>query len=143
MTNNANTADAPNNEGAPVPSPARLWAIVEIFGHGRIAGAVSEHPFGGETFTRVDVPEVLIDESRQVDGQWQSITRVIPPHTKLLGGKAVYSIAFVDEAAALAAAHAIRHQPISSYTLRDALRQLSPGERRELLLSSDTAAIDG
>jgi len=34
-----------------------LWAVVELFGHQRIAGKISEHNLGG-TFVRVDVPSV-------------------------------------------------------------------------------------
>ena len=32
------------------------WAIVEIFGHQRIAGKVTEQTIGGCSFVRVDVP---------------------------------------------------------------------------------------
>ena len=34
------------------------WAIVELFGHTRIAGHVSKFVIGGASFMRVDVPEV-------------------------------------------------------------------------------------
>ena len=33
------------------------WAIVELFGHQRIAGKISEHAVGGCSFVRIDVPE--------------------------------------------------------------------------------------
>lgn len=33
------------------------WAIVDLFGHTRIAGKVSEQVIGGCSFVRVDVPE--------------------------------------------------------------------------------------
>jgi hypothetical protein len=118
------------------PAP-KTWAILELFGHARIAGEVREHSFGGETFTRVDVPEVSFPEMAYIDNVRQQVTRVIPGHTKLFGGKAVYSLAFVDEAAALAAAHSIKHEPIKSYTLRDALAQLSRTERQALLAGPD------
>ena len=38
-------------------------AVVELFGHQRIAGTVSQHVFGGETFVRVDVSvEDILDD---------------------------------------------------------------------------------
>ena len=34
-----------------LPEPENgFWALVELFGHQRIAGFVSEHAMGGETF---------------------------------------------------------------------------------------------
>jgi hypothetical protein len=57
------------------------WCLVELFGHQQIAGRVSEAQIGGETFVRVDVPEV---EGR-------------PAFTKFYGKGAIYSITPVEE----------------------------------------------
>ena len=57
------------------------WAIVEIFGHDRYVGVISEHQVGGESFIRIDVPEI---------GEHQSFT-------KLFGKGAIYSITFIEE----------------------------------------------
>lgn len=35
----------------------RCWAIVELFGHSKIAGEISEQTIAGGPFLRVDVPE--------------------------------------------------------------------------------------
>ncbi len=115
------------------PAPQRQWAIVELFGHQRIAGAISEASFGGDTFTRVDVPEVSWPEEVWVDGRREVQTRTIPAHTKLLGGKAIYGIEIVDEATALATAQAIRRAPLHVYTLKEALAGLTQRERQLLL----------
>ena len=57
------------------------WAIVELFGHQKIAGHISEANVAGTTMLRVDVPEV--------DGQ--------AAFTRLYGGSAIYSITPTDE----------------------------------------------
>jgi hypothetical protein len=114
-------------------TPPKTWAIIELFGHTRLAGAVSEQSFGGESFTRVDVPEVSFADTDRVNGQVVPVRRVIQAHTKLVGGKAIYSIAFVDEASALVAAHAIKHEPIRAWELRNQLEQLPLNDRRAIL----------
>lgn len=81
------------------------WAIVELFGHTRIAGFVSEFQVGGAAFVRVDVPEVAGDERDAATA----------PFTKLFGPSAIYSIAFVDEETARRAVGVIRSKPITIY----------------------------
>jgi hypothetical protein len=117
----------------PPPAPARQFAIVELFGHGRIAGQISEQSFGGAELVRVDVPEVSYTEAEYVNGERRPARHTIPAHTRSFGAKAVYSINWCDEAAAIAAAHAIRDRTLSVYSLRSALEQLSHTERAELI----------
>lgn len=125
------------------PTPLR-WAIVELFGHATIAGAISEEAFGGGTFTRIDVPEVSWPDEVYVQGKPEVTTRVIKAHSKLFGANALYSITPVDEAAALAMAHRVRHQPLKRHQLLDALRALSAQDRRSLLLAADREeSVDG
>lgn len=76
------------------------WAIIELFGHQRLAGKLSDHEIGGDTFLRVDVP----DE----DGDGFIATR-------LLGKAAIYAINFVDESLARQAAAQIKWRPFSIY----------------------------
>jgi hypothetical protein len=77
-----------------------LPCIVELFGHQRIAGRVSEQQLGGTNFIRVDVPEV--DEQ--------------PGFTKLYGASAIYAITPTDEATMLQAVRAFRAVPIEAKT---------------------------
>ena len=35
-----------------------IWAVVELMGHNKIAGRVTEHKFGNQSMLRVDVPEI-------------------------------------------------------------------------------------
>jgi hypothetical protein len=102
-----------------------MFAVVELFGHARIAGAVSEQTFGGSTFVRVDVPEIKFQEvdyeaPRGPDG-YQRRERAIPAHTRSFGAGAIYSINWCDQATVLLAAHSIRHEPLKPYSVREAL----------------------
>ena len=124
------------------PTNPTRWAVLELFGHGRLAGAVSEQQLGSEAFIRVDVPEVTFTEDAYVDGVRTPQRRVIQAHTKLLGGKAIYGIAYVDEAAALLAAHRIRHAPIKEWELSEALHALPISDRRMLLQHDPEARHD-
>lgn len=82
------------------------WAIVELFGHQRMAGRITEASVGGCQFIRVDVPPVGENAG----------------YTRLLGQGAIYAINLVDEPVARAAAESYRTVPVSSYEI-PALRQ--------------------
>jgi len=78
-----------------------MWAIVELFGHNRIAGRVTEQVIAGAAFLRVDVP--MVGEQ--------------PGFTKFYGASAIYSLTPVDADTALAAARSMRVRPIEYYLL--------------------------
>lgn len=107
-----------------------MWAIIEIFGHQRIAGYMTEQVIGGQGFIRVDVP--AIEGSDDVGVQ---------AHTKFYGPGAVYAINPVDEPIARLAARQIRHAPVSEYGLRGVLRNM-PEEHRQRLLTADMDGDD-
>jgi hypothetical protein len=88
------------------PDQPRQWAIVELFGHTKLAGEISEHTIGGCSFVRIDVPAV----------------GSMPRFTKLQGNSSIYGITFVTEEVARAAAAAYRVKPVSEYEI-PALRQ--------------------
>lgn len=75
------------------------WAIVELFGHQRIAGLATEQTIAGSGFLRVDVPEV---------GE-------IQPFTRIFGPSAVYSIIPTSEEIARAYILANVSPPIHIY----------------------------
>jgi hypothetical protein len=106
------------------------FAIVELFGHARIAGRISEQTFGGAALVRVDVPEVTYTEKPY--GQPEH-TVTIPAHTRSFGGAAIYSINWVDEAAAKLAAQSIRHRPVQPYGMASVLREMTDSDRQMLL----------
>lgn len=83
--------------------PFEAWAIVEIFGHIRLAGLVSEASIGGCSFVRVDVPG-------NEDSKRQGFTR-------FYGQGAIYSMTIVDEPVARAAVEEMQPRAVSIYSL--------------------------
>lgn len=73
------------------------WAIIEIFGHVRLAGRITEAKIGGCEFLRVDVPE----------------TSEQPAFTRLYGQGAIYSITLVSEDVARLAAERLAEKPLT------------------------------
>ena len=84
------------------------WALLELFGHNRIAGKVTEQTIGGGSFVRVDVPETT--ESK--------------PFTRLLNPSAIYAINPVTEEVARGLAESIRSKPIEAWDARDVISRI-------------------
>lgn len=98
------------------------WALLELFGHQKIVGKVTEHELGGTAMLRVDVPGV--------EGQ--------EPFTKFYGPSAIFSLTPISEAVGLALAKRLRADPISVYAPE--LRALSPG--RDSVEDADVDPLD-
>ena len=79
------------------------WAIVELFGHTKIAGKVSSQIIGACSFVRIDVPAL----DNQV------------AYTRLFGEKAIYSITPTDEKTVLVFLRNCRTEPIERYYLQE------------------------
>lgn len=75
------------------------YAIVELMGHRRVAGHVSEVQFGGSTFLRIDIP-----------GE--------PPLTQLYATSAIYCLTPTDEQTAEAIARLGIPTPVSRWELQ-------------------------
>lgn len=88
------------------------WGIVEVMGHQRYAGHMTEQTIGGASFLRVDVPEI---EGR-------------PAFTKIIGTGAIFAITPTTEEAARAAAERFRSEAFDRYYLTPAARQLAGPE---------------
>lgn len=67
-------------------SELKSWALVELFGHQRIVGFLSQQTFGSGVLFRVDVPDLLKDA-----------TIVRKGFTRYFGLSAIYSITPIDE----------------------------------------------
>lgn len=88
------------------------WAIIELFGHQRMAGFVTEATIGGQSFVRVDVPEVEGHEA----------------YTRFLGNGAIYAMTPCDENTARRAAAAFRPKPVQAWELPEPNLALPAGE---------------
>jgi hypothetical protein len=80
------------------------WAVVEIMGHKRFAGHVTEQAVGGASFVRVDVPEITLPTGD-----------VLQPFTKLFGASSIYCISPCTEETAKAFAASIRAEGFARY----------------------------
>ena len=89
------------------PETIDTWAIVELFGHSRIAGKIYEKPIAGTNMLVVDVPE----------------TKKQPAFTRMLGGAAIYAINPCTEELARLAAESINSPPVTSYDLNLAVQK--------------------
>jgi hypothetical protein len=77
------------------------WAIVDVMGHQRYIGLVTEQVIAGTGFIRIDVPGN--DE--------------VPAWTKIVGASSIYAITPVSEEIARGMAEVTRSRPIQSYEL--------------------------
>lgn len=80
------------------------WAILELMGHVRTAGRVTEEEHFGAKLGRIDVP--------QADGKYV---------TQLFGGASVYRLTLVSEEAARAVALANKPHPVQSWEMPKAI----------------------
>lgn len=87
------------------------WGVVDLFGHIRLAGRISEQAIGGETFIRVDVPNS--DETF---------------HTRLFGKGAIYSMSLTDEPIAREYAKRSGTRPVSAYDVAALVKDAAPAK---------------
>lgn len=79
-----------------------MYAIVELFGHQKMAGLCTEQSIAGTNFLRVDVPE----------------TKTQPGFTRLLNHQAIYAINPVTKDVADVMAEQIAAKPITAWDIR-------------------------
>ena len=79
------TIAEPSGETIPEPE-LKSWALVEMFGHQRMVGYVSQQAFGMGVLFRVDVPDLIKDGKIVRRG-----------FTRYLGLSSIYSITPCDE----------------------------------------------
>lgn len=79
------------------------YALIELFGHSKLAGKCSEQSIAGTNMLRVDVPE----------------TKNNPAFTRLLNHAAIYAINPITEELAKAMAERIEAQPITAWDVKE------------------------
>lgn len=79
------------------------WAIVELFGHKRMAGFIGSQEVGGTTLIRIDVPAT---EPRENEPSYYG-RKSTAAYSKFLGGGAIYGITPCTEDVARLAAREI------------------------------------
>lgn len=77
------------------------WAILELLGHRRLGGWLSEATVAGASFLRIDIPPV---------GDRAAVTQLYSPAS-------VYAITPTTEEIATAAARYVRFQPVNRWEL--------------------------
>lgn len=117
----------------PLQAPPQLWAIIELMGHQRIAGAISQDLTAGAPLVRIDVPAVTYLDSVWRNGAYADVPRTIPAHSRSVGSPAIFAIHWVDEATARLAAVSIRANPLRLISLETALAAVPEAERQQLL----------
>ena len=78
------------------PQPFDQWGIVEVMGHKRYAGHITEQQIAGAALVRVDVPEVTLAN--------RDVERTIPAYSKLVGVASIYCVTPTTEEIARQAA---------------------------------------
>jgi hypothetical protein len=87
------------------------WGLLELFGHQRLAGRLSEQTIGGVHFLRIDVPEV---------GEQ-------PGYSRFFTQGAIYGMTPTSEQVARGLADRLRARPVQAYELP---QLQAPGARR-------------
>lgn len=82
----------------------QAWCVVEIMGHRKFAGFVSEETIGGASFVRVDVPAVTHYDGTE-----------LPAFTKLFGAGSIYCLTPCTEDTARAFASQLRQRAFEIY----------------------------
>lgn len=93
------------------------WAIVDLFGHKRLAGHVQEFEIGGHGFLRIDIPP-LLDEKGEY--KRKGFSRFINP-------KAVYEIQPVDQGTAHRVAASLSVEPFTPWEMPEHVPALTGG----------------
>jgi hypothetical protein len=116
------------------PGKIETWAIVEVFGHTKLAGFLRTVPLGSAAMLRIDVPEVVYSEREYKSGDVQIVERKIAPFTKFYSPASIFSITPCTEETARMAMRSWHVEPIQYFELRQlpAPTDLEPDDENEI-----------
>ena len=86
----------------------KITAVVELFGHQKMAGTVTEQNIGSSSFVRIDVPE----------------TKTQPAFTRMVNPSAIYAINPVTEDVMKHMAENIQNKPIEAWDIHEMTKKL-------------------
>jgi hypothetical protein len=104
------------------------WAVIELFGHQKIAGRVKMVEQLGAPFLRVDVPKM---DAAMEEMQAFAFTRFFNP-------KAIYAINPCDEEAARHAARYYRSEPVTEIVAASISDQMRKAKQTPLIIFSES-----
>lgn len=102
-----------------MPEPFEGWAILELMGHRKLAGLLSEQSIGGASFIRIDVPMAGAVATIAADTSAWAVTQFYAP-------SAVYCITPTTEELARKVAAGAQPTPVTRYELPAATRERDP-----------------
>jgi hypothetical protein len=85
-----------------------IWAIVELFGHNKMAGLICEQQIAGANMVRVSVPD----------------TAASPKFDRFLNPSSIYAINPVTEEVARGYAEQLQVKPINAWDAREVLKRI-------------------
>lgn len=88
------------------------WAIVELMGHRKLAGRVTEHVIAGASLLRIDVPDVPASDG----------IPELPGFTQFYGPSSIYCLTPTTKEIALRFTAYHREKPVQSYELPQQLK---------------------
>lgn len=101
----------------------QIWCIIELFGHQKMAGLVSEQQVAGANMVRVDVPETSLQAN----------------FTRFLNPSAIYAINPTTEELARGMAEKIQTKPIASWDAREMIKRIDQEDLRKRI---ETNSLD-
>jgi hypothetical protein len=125
-----------------------MWAVVELMGHVRIAGRLTEEERFNTKMGRIDIPQPPSADCVACKGLSRATIEPIcivceSYVTQFFGGSSVYRITFVSEAAARAVAVSNRAAPIHSWELPKIAAPTSATSRDDYDDEDDEPGDDG
>lgn len=104
----------------------KTWALVELFGHTRIAGLAQEMNVAGGAMVRIDIPE----------------TKNNPAFTRIVNVSAIYAINPMSEESARMIAQDINYKPVDMWDIQSYVKQAQLKLQESVKLTEETSEND-